>query len=222
MLSPAGDERVGADMDTPGNPETMDLMHAWRPLQRWLSSIESERRLDRLERLLVRSTRPLARGHAGRALRGDWLGHALHPMLTDLPIGCWTSSWLLDIVGGRRSRAAAQRLIGLGLLTAIPTMAAGAVDWHNTSGSERRRVGIVHAVSNSLAVVAYVISWRARRHQHYALGVVLGSVAGAAATVGGHLGGHLAFARHTGSGERGTDDIEIAPGDHELDGRIGG
>ena len=38
------------------------------------------------------------------ALSGTWLGHAVHPMLTDLPIGFWTSAFTLDLLGGRHSR----------------------------------------------------------------------------------------------------------------------
>ena len=37
------------------------------------------------------------------ALSGIWLGHALHPLLTDLPIGTWTSAVLLDWLGGGRA-----------------------------------------------------------------------------------------------------------------------
>src|SRR5262245_32470025 len=50
-------------------------------------------------------------------LSGDWLGHALHPLLTDVTIGCWTSAFVLDVVGGRAARRNARMLIGLGLLS---------------------------------------------------------------------------------------------------------
>ena len=39
------------------------------------------------------------------ALSGTWLGHPLHPLLTDLPIGFWTSAFTLDLVGGRTTDA---------------------------------------------------------------------------------------------------------------------
>jgi hypothetical protein len=32
---------------------------------------------------------------------GSWLGHPLHPVLTDLPIGFWTSALALDVFAGR-------------------------------------------------------------------------------------------------------------------------
>src|SRR5947208_10573528 len=48
-------------------------------------------------------------------LSGTWLGHQLHPVLTDLPIGAWTMATALDLTGGRRADAAARRLVGLGV-----------------------------------------------------------------------------------------------------------
>src|SRR5689334_19869787 len=50
-------------------------------------------------------------------LQGVPLGHAAHPLLTDLPIGLWVSSTTLDLVGPRDGRAA-DRLLGLGILSA--------------------------------------------------------------------------------------------------------
>ena len=71
-------------------------------------------------------------------LSGTWIGHPLHPILTDLPIGSWTSAFVLDLVGGRRSRKAAQSLVGLGVLAAVPTALTGLADWADTGGGTRR------------------------------------------------------------------------------------
>jgi len=49
-------------------------------------------------------------------MSGVWLGHALHPIMTDIPIGAWTSSVVLDWTGGRDSRSAADRLVLTGVL----------------------------------------------------------------------------------------------------------
>ena len=125
-------------------------------------------------------------------LSGTWMGHPLHPMLTDLPIGFWTSAWVLDVVGGKRSRPAAQRLIGLGILSAVPTAASGLSDWSDTIGDDRR-VGTAHALANSAALVLYSLSWLARREGRRKRGVLLGHLGAAAATAGGYLGGHLVF-----------------------------
>ncbi len=125
-------------------------------------------------------------------LSGRWAGHPLHPVLTDLPIGFWTSAWVLDLVGGKRSRPAADRLIGLGILSALPTAASGLSDWSDTLG-EDRRVGTVHALANGGALVLYGWSWVARKRGRRGRGFVLGQLGAAAVTAGGYLGGHLVY-----------------------------
>ena len=65
---------------------------------------------------------PCAPGHG-------WLGHPLHPLLTDLPIGFWTSAFVLDLVGGPGSRDASRQLVAWGVVSAVPTAAAGLADW---------------------------------------------------------------------------------------------
>ena len=148
------------------------------------------------------------------ALSGTWLGHPLHPMLTDLPIGSWTSAWVLDMVGGKRSRPAAQRLIALGILSSLPTAAAGLSDWSDTIG-EDRRLGAVHAVANVAALSLYSWSWLARRKGRHAFGVVLGNLGAAAATGGGYLGGHLVYRKGVGADRNawkhaGEDWVDVA------------
>ena len=123
-------------------------------------------------------------------LSGTWLGHPLHPLLTDLPIGFWTSAFTLDLLGGRRSRRAATQLVAWGVLTAIPTAASGASDWSDTSGAARR-VGLVHAAANTTALVCYGASWVQRVRGRHWKGVALGLAGATAATIGGYLGGHL-------------------------------
>jgi len=53
-------------------------------------------------------------------LSGTDLGHPAHPMLTDLPIGAWSMSALLDVFGGAKAEQAADLLIGAGILSAVP------------------------------------------------------------------------------------------------------
>lgn len=166
-----------------------------------VSTIETVRTLvDRLARIeaIDRVAKPVAAkvsevvGHGGLKdlLSGTWLGHPLHPVLTDLPIGFWTSSFVLDLVGGPSSRRASKRLLGLGIVSALPTAAAGLSDWSDTLGEERR-LGAAHAVGNGAALVLYGWSWRARREGSWGKGVALGFLGAGAATVGGYLGGHL-------------------------------
>ena len=115
----------------------------------------------------VRAVEPWIRswfgsGTRGALLRGDWLGHALHPVLTDAAVGTWVSATLLDVLAGEEMSPAAQRLIGIGLLSAGPTAWTGWAEW-SAGGAREKRVGLVHAVTNGVAIGAYAASWVARR-----------------------------------------------------------
>lgn len=136
-----------------------------------------------------------ALGHLGdedSLLRGKGLGHPLHPALTDLPLGCWTSATILDFIGFKTSRPAATTLIAVGLMSAVPAAAAGLADFRATSGTDRR-VASVHAVGNAAALACYGASLQSRlRGRHYR--GVLGALAGATFSAGaGYFGGHLIF-----------------------------
>ncbi|MBO0732510.1 MAG: Rieske 2Fe-2S domain-containing protein [Acidimicrobiaceae bacterium] len=150
-------------------------------------------------------SRPLA-GLAGRATRpdpvksalsGTWVGHQLHPILTDLPIGAWVMASALDWTAGRTGASAARRLIGLGVVAALPAAATGASDWSETYAAEQR-VGVVHAVSNLTGTALQACSWLARRRGRRLTGMAL-STTGLGVTLGAaYLGGHLSFVRGVG------------------------
>jgi uncharacterized membrane protein len=131
-------------------------------------------------------------------LHGMWLGHAIHPLMTDIPIGAWTSATILDFVGGRKSQKAAQRLVGIGVLAWFPTAWTGWAEWGPLEPREKR-VGLVHGVSNATALTLYVGSWRARRRGSHAKGVLLSLAGSGALGVAGYLGGHLTEARKVSS-----------------------
>lgn len=137
-------------------------------------------------------------GRRGSVLRGDWLGHAVHPMLTDVVLGSWASTTLLDLFGGRDASAAAQRLTGIGLLAVGPTAWTGWAEW-SEAGPRDKRVGLVHAVTNAAAIGTYAASWNARRQGRHGSGVRLALVGAAVSGVGAYLGGHLTEARKVGS-----------------------
>jgi nitrite reductase/ring-hydroxylating ferredoxin subunit/uncharacterized membrane protein len=170
-----------------------------QPAEAVVHRIEGEHRLDSaVKRVAGVVERVLPTGTARDLLHGVAIGHPLHPPLTDLPIGAWTSATMLDLVGGRRSARAAQLLVGFGCLSAVPTAMAGAADW-SRSDQPDQRVGLVHAASNSAAFVLYAWSWIARRKGRRGLGIVLGLGGASAATVGGYLGGHLVYRRGVGA-----------------------
>lgn len=168
----------------------MALSETVRKLVHRLATAEG---LDRVGKPVASKVADLVgHGPLKDALSGTWLTHPLHPLLTDLPIGFWTSSFVLDLVGGKRSRPAADRLLAMGILSAVPTAASGLSDWSDTIGEERR-IGTVHALANSAALALYIWSWLCRRRGHRAKGVILGLLGATAASAGGYLGGHLVF-----------------------------
>jgi nitrite reductase/ring-hydroxylating ferredoxin subunit/uncharacterized membrane protein len=169
----------------------MSAMRLGRLMARAADALAGDERLDTLAGPagdVVRDA--LDRQPLKDVLSGTWLGHPLHPMLTDLPIGFWTSAFTLDLVGGRGSRRAATQLVGWGVLSAVPTALSGAADWGDTTGRPRR-IGLVHAAANTTALACYTASWIARRRGRHWRGVALGLAGATAATVGGYLGGHL-------------------------------
>ena len=115
------------------------LLHAANILEPIVEGVEQATALDPVaDRLRDAVARAIPNGPTKDLLSGTWLGHPLHPMLTDLPIGFWTSAFVLDIIGGKRSRPAAELLVGLGVLSALPAAASGAADWSDTYGRSRR------------------------------------------------------------------------------------
>lgn len=150
-------------------------------------------------------------GPAKDALSGTWLGHAVHPLLTDTVIGAWTSALVLDVAGGRDAEAA-DRLIAVGILAALPTAATGAADWADSEpGNDGvRRVGAVHALGNVTALGLQVASLGARRRGARRSGVILSLGANALLGLTGYLGGHLTLAQGVG-----VDQTVFDPGPEE-------
>ena len=130
-------------------------------------------------------------------LSGTPLGHPLHPLLTDIPVGTLVSATVLDLVGRERGEHAADLLVALGLLSALPTAAAGAADWSDSYGPDQR-VGAVHAVANVIGLGLYGWSLRARRRGERRTATALGLAGMSSMAVGGYLGGYLSHGRGVG------------------------
>lgn len=122
-----------------------------------------------------------------------WLGHPAHPMFTDLPIGFFTSAFVLDVLGDER----ADTLIGLGVLSAAPTLATGLAEYGRT-GPDTIRVAAAHAAANAAGVALYLCSWFARRSGARTTGKRLSLAAAGLLSLGGYLGGHLAYEKGVG------------------------
>ncbi len=129
-------------------------------------------------------------------LHTDVLGHSVHPMLTDVTLGCWLGASVLDLVGGSGSRHSAELLVGIGLIASGPTALAGTGDWAGLSGAERR-IGAIHALGTDVATFLLLGSLVARTRGQYATGTKLALAANLVMAAAGFLGGHLALNRGT-------------------------
>ncbi|MGB6181573.1 MAG: DUF2231 domain-containing protein [Rhodococcus sp. (in: high G+C Gram-positive bacteria)] len=137
-------------------------------------------------------------------LRGTFIGHPMHPIMAYSSVGLWSSAVLLDLTGG--NAAASQRLIGAGLVTAPTALATGWATW-STLNAEQRRVGLVHASTNAVALSLFAASYRRRAKAPTATAPDTTSkalaLAGiAVASLGGALGGHLGFNMGAGVASR--------------------
>lgn len=164
-------------------------------LARWTRSLEEDASLDGAVHTLEGPVHGLfASGTRGAVLRGDWLGHPLHPVLTDVVLGTWLSASVLDVLGRGTWSDPARALIGVGAIAFVPTAWSGWAQWAQ-AGPREQRVGVVHAGVNATALVAYAGSWLARRRGHDRAGARLALLGAGVLVVGGYLGGHLTDAR---------------------------
>ena len=167
---------------------------------RLVQAVEQAKALDPVVGVATASIRKvLPRGPVKDALHGTWLGHQLHPVLVAGPIGLWVGATVLDLTAGADGRRSAQRLVGAGLLAALPTAAAGAADWSELGSAKKPlRVGLVHAAVNDVVLVLYAASWLARRRGEHGRARALALAGAGGLGVGGYLGGHLAYAQAVG------------------------
>lgn len=139
-------------------------------------------------------------------LHGTWLGHPLHPAITDVPIGVWALAAILDVIwlvspgaNGWAARAALVAVL-VGIAGALGAAATGMADWSDSYGAERT-VGLYHGGLNTLALVLYVVSAVVRFNSAAAgsvVGAILGFVGLAVVLVAGYLGGDMVFGKGTG------------------------
>jgi len=169
----------------------------WRKL---VGKVEQTKALDPVVATVMASVRTvLPRGPVKDALHGTWLGHQLHPVLVAGPIGLWAGAVLLDLTSGEQGRRAAQRLVGAGLLAAVPTAASGVADWSELGSAKKPlRIGLVHAAANDVTLLLYAASWLARRRGDHGRGRLLALAGAGGLAVGGYLGGHLAYSQAVG------------------------
>jgi len=152
-----------------------------------ISRLEQESRLDRVVSAGQRAARLIRPGKLRDVLHGVWLGHPLHPMLVQVPVGAWLSASVLDFARG--DERAARLLVATGLIAAVPAALAGTADW-SEQHEQQMRVGIVHAAGNVVALGLYGASLAPRDPR---LSRALRLTGLAAVSASGLLGGHISF-----------------------------
>jgi nitrite reductase/ring-hydroxylating ferredoxin subunit len=166
--------------------------------QQWLDPVA-----DRMQKGILAVWE--AAGAAGRRaknfLHGVWLGHPLHPVLTDVPIGAWTVTLALDAmdsIGGRaRFARGADAALTLGLVGAVGAAATGVTDWGHTDG-RARRIGLMHGMLNSTAAVLYLTSLVLRRRGARAEGQGFAMLGFGVSMAAAYLGGNLVYDNRVG------------------------
>lgn len=151
--------------------------------------------LDKSARVLHQVSEPVfgPNGPSGLkdALYGTWLGHPLHPSITDVPVGSWTASALFDLMGYER---AADATLKIGVAGAIGSAATGVPQWFDLQRMEEpRRLGALHAMLNSGALGLYLTSWALRNRGQRDAGVATALAGYGIAATSAWIGGHLSF-----------------------------
>lgn len=180
--------------------------------QMTLSGIVENPALDKIAEPISTGVRALyeAAGPMGReiknGLHGVWLGHPLHPVFTDLPIGAWTTALALDVASEAdpEMRRAATFALGVGLTGALGAAVTGLTDWSETDG-ESRRAGLIHGLSNVVATALMATSFILRRRNAHS-GGRKSAWAGYAIAVGAaYLGGDLVYGKRIGVTHAGAE-----------------
>jgi nitrite reductase/ring-hydroxylating ferredoxin subunit/uncharacterized membrane protein len=146
-----------------------------------------------------------AAGPAGQRmanfLHGTWLGHPLHPVLTDIPIGAWMVAMAFDTLEAASGRedlgAGADTAVALGLGASLATAAAGLTDWHRLRG-RGRRVGLVHAALNVATTTLYAASLALRKSRLRGPGRLFAFAGFATLMAGAYVGADLVYANRIG------------------------
>ncbi|MGH2479114.1 MAG: Rieske 2Fe-2S domain-containing protein [Ktedonobacteraceae bacterium] len=166
----------------------------------------AERLSDWLQGLILKvpGMRRSSPRHLKSFLHGTWLGHPLHPVITDVPITAWVLTALFDIIWlithTTWSAYGAFVTVIVGLLAALGAVVTGFADWSDTYGSERR-VGLNHALFNALAFVLYILSFVLRLvvgPGDTLIAAILGFIGLISVSYAGYLGGEMVFTKGTG------------------------
>jgi nitrite reductase/ring-hydroxylating ferredoxin subunit/uncharacterized membrane protein len=143
------------------------------------------------------------------ALHGVWLGHPLHPVFTDLPLGAWTTALALDAVAGDDPgmQRAATLAMGIGLAGAAGAAVTGLNDWSETDG-DARRGGLVHGLLNIAATSLFAAAFVSRSTNSHHNARAYSWTGYAIALGAAYLGGDLVYGKRIGVNHAAIDPPE--------------
>jgi nitrite reductase/ring-hydroxylating ferredoxin subunit/uncharacterized membrane protein len=160
-------------------------------------------------------------------LNGRWLGHPLHAVLTDAPIGILFLVIVFDVIA---QPVAAVWALAVGLLAMLAAALAGFADYADTDGRARERATL-HSTLMILALVLYVISLVLRLGPEAPLDPVPATAAWLSVasflvlSAGAYVGGDVAYvlgnmvSRHAFRGA-GTKWIALEPAEVDSEGKV--
>jgi nitrite reductase/ring-hydroxylating ferredoxin subunit/uncharacterized membrane protein len=158
--------------------------------QDWLEPVETG--LQKAVGAVYEAGGPVGR-HVKNFMHGVWLGHPLHPALTDIPLGAWTVTAVLDLVDAPEADIS----LKVGLAGAVAAAVAGLTDWQATDGPARR-VGITHGLLNLTATSLYALSLVERNRRNRGTGRALAFAGFVVSSVAAWLGGNLVYGKQIG------------------------
>jgi nitrite reductase/ring-hydroxylating ferredoxin subunit/uncharacterized membrane protein len=129
-------------------------------------------------------------------LNGSWLGHSLHPVLTDVVVGGSTVAVLLEVLGWfgvSDLRTAIAWTLALTWISALGTIVTGLTDYKDTATGDERNVAGLHGLINIVATVAFILAFLAYLGPGGSLGPVLLIGGYLVVSVGAYIGGHVVF-----------------------------
>ena len=127
------------------------------------------------------------------------MGHPMHPMLVEFPLGLLITSVIFDIVhlitGNGYWSEIAFWMIAAGLIGGLLAAAVGTIDWFAIpSGTRAKSVGLWHGGGNLVILALFIVSWLFRLHapgSPSVIAYILSFLGAASLGVTGWLGGEL-------------------------------
>ncbi len=152
--------------------------------ERWATPLGT--RAQEILKDLFRNRQPIK-----DALNGTWLGHPVHPAVTDVPVGAMTMASLLDAAG---RDTAADLAVATGLAGMAASAATGAADAVDAQGRPQV-LATVHATLMATSATAYAASvvLRVGPGRGRPMARLLALAGYGALTAGAYVGGHLTY-----------------------------